>query len=158
MEKPLPPRDVPRERERLLRDAALLARIDVPEDEAAALAEEFAGLRGFAALPCRRPGAGSPADMPNNTPADVPADTPTAAYRAVPALGLDGLRADTRANTPTAAYRAVPALGLDGLRADVPAPSLPVRAVLALAPQSREGCVAVPLTVEVPDAKENCDG
>ena len=90
-----------------LRAVAALARVDAPERDAERLAADFERVRAFAAAlpPC---------------PPDAPAD----------------------------AWRAVPALGLSGLRADEPTPSLPADVPLALAPERRGRLLAVPRAID----------
>ena len=58
------------------------------------------------------------------------------------------LDAPLQPDAPRGAYRAVAERGLADLRADAPAPSLSAEAALRLAPDTRDGCVAVPRTVE----------
>lgn len=70
------------------------------------------------------------------------------------AAELDAVRAFAEAlpalppDAPHGDYRAVAAAGLSDLRADEPAASLPGDAAERLAPAWRDGCVAVPRTVE----------
>lgn len=61
---------------------------------------------------------------------------------------LTGAPLEGAAPPPANAYRAVPELGLSGLRADAPLPSLPPGTAERLAPEARDGYVAVPRTVE----------